>query len=253
MKNLKKPLLFSLSLLPVAIIGGYFVTIYQLNMFSSDVLESVTVQVGSTQNLTIIAVVQSVIYALLFGFLGYIISSKIGLMKPIKLEAKPLTKTLGFSAIMGIIFSLDYWTFGKWIPELNIAETTKNSLTPSAWISSVLYGGVIEEVLLRLFFMSLIVLILWKVFQRKAEVIPTSILVVSNVIAALIFAAGHLPATIMFFGGLTPLLVFRCFLLNGGFALYFGYVYRKHGIQYAMISHATLHIISKLILTFFAN
>lgn len=44
-----------------------------------------------------------------------------------------------------------------------------------------------------------------------------------------------------------PLLLLRCFLLNGGFGLMFGRIYRKYGIQYAMVSHAVLHIVSKSI------
>ena len=46
---------------------------------------------------------------------------------------------------------------------------------------------------------------------------------------------------------LTPLLLFRCFLFNGGFGLLFGYLYRKHGILYAMICHALLHVVSRVI------
>lgn len=63
----------------------------------------------------------------------------------------------------------------------------------------------------------------------------------------LLFAEGHLPATITMFGALTPLVLLRCFLLNGGLGLAFGWLYRKYGIQYAMIGHAGTHIISKLI------
>ena len=70
--------------------------------------------------------------------------------------------------------------------------------------------------------------------------------------AALLFAAGHLPATVGIFGTLTPPVLVRCFLLNGGFGLVFGRLYRRCGIQYAMLSHAVLHIVSKLIWTIFA-
>ena len=70
--------------------------------------------------------------------------------------------------------------------------------------------------------------------------------------AALLFAAGHLPATVGIFGTLTPPVLVRCFLLNGGFGLVFGRLYRRYGIQYAMLSHAVLHIVSKLIWTIFA-
>jgi membrane protease YdiL (CAAX protease family) len=73
------------------------------------------------------------------------------------------------------------------------------------------------------------------------------VIIAANVIAAVLFAAGHHPATIVMFGELTPLILFRCFLLNGGFGLVFGYFYQKYGIQYAMISHAGCHIISKII------
>ena len=103
--------------------------------------------------------------------------------------------------------------------------------------------------MLRLFFMSLIAFVIWKVFSKKSdsENIPTYVFVAANIVAALVFAAGHLPATSLIFGKLTPLILFRCFLLNGGFGLIFGWLYRKHGVVYAMLGHALFHIISKLI------
>ena len=39
----------------------------------------------------------------------------------------------------------------------------------------------------------------------------------------------------------------RCFLLNSAAGIVSGYFYRKYGIQYAMLSHALLHIISRTI------
>jgi membrane protease YdiL (CAAX protease family) len=108
--------------------------------------------------------------------------------------------------------------------------------------------------MLRLFFLSLLALILWKVFFKSytKENIPTRVFVIANVLAALLFAAAHLPSTLMTFGELTPLILFRCFLLNGGFGLIFGWLYRKHGIVYAMLGHALFHIVCKGILFIFA-
>ena len=40
-------------------------------------------------------------------------------------------------------------------------------------------------------------------------------------------------------------LLFRCFLLNGGFGLIFGRLYRKYGIIYAMMAHALFHVVCK--------
>ena len=72
-------------------------------------------------------------------------------------------------------------------------------------------------------------------------------LAAANVAAALLFAASHLPATVLLFGELIAPILARCFLFNGGFGLLFGWMYRKYGIQYAMLSHALLHVISKTV------
>ena len=68
----------------------------------------------------------------------------------------------------------------------------------------------------------------------------------ANVMAAILFATGHLPATAVMMG-ITPMILFRCFLLNGGFGLLFGWLYRKYGLRYAMLAHGGCHVISKLI------
>lgn len=168
------------------------------------------------------------------------------MLKPFALEKRKLTMAVVLAVICGVAFGLDYRIFGSHIPE--VAEACKN-VTLSSVIASVLYGGVIEEVMLRLFVMSLLSFILWKIFYRTVpkEKIPVRIFAVANVIAALSFAAGHLPATFLTFQTVDALVIIRCFLYNGGLGLVFGWLYRKYGIQYAMIGHAGTHIISKLI------
>lgn len=251
MINLKKAFKFVLVLLPIAIIAGIFTGFYLLDTYSDEIIAEIVAELGSTGILVAISAVQTVGYALFCGFFGYILADNVGLWKPIRLEKKPLLITLLVSVIGGIVFSLDYWTFGVVID--GIQSTNEAGLTVQGVIASVLYGGIIEEVMLRLFFMSLIAVVLWKVFYKKydKENIPTSVFVIANVIAAVIFAAGHLPATFVIFGGLTPLIVFRCFLMNGCFALLFGWLYHKYGIAYAMMSHAVFHIVSKLVWVIF--
>ena len=94
--------------------------------------------------------------------------------------------------------------------------------------------------------MSLVAFVLHLLFERKRMEVSTAVLVVANVVSALLFAAGHLPVNEMTFG-LTPMIVFRCFLLNGVFGLAFGWLYRKFGLRYAMIAHGGCHVVSKLI------
>ncbi|MBR2715949.1 MAG: CPBP family intramembrane metalloprotease [Ruminococcus sp.] len=246
MTKLKKPFLFALCLLPIALIAGVFSGIYQLDTFSEDVISQVLAQVGSKEVVILVTAVQTAVYAFVCGLFGYIMADKIGLIKPFKITKKPLLVTVLVSFFGGIIFSLDYWVFGSYFSEIQAAD--KAGMTLSGVLASVLYGGIIEEVMMRLFFMTLIALIIRMIFARKysKDNIPTSVFVVANIIAAVVFAALHLPATISIFGELTPLLVFRCFLLNGCFAIVFGELYRRYGILYAMTSHALFHIVSKL-------
>lgn len=247
MIKIKKPLLFSLCLVPIAIVAGIFTGFYQLDTYSDEIIAEAVTQFGSVEILVVISVIQTIMYAFFCGFIGHILANKSGLWKPIKFERSKLIITLIISVVGGILFSLDYWTFGNIIDDIQSA--TVSGMTVSGLITSVLYGGIIEEVMLRLFFMSLIVFLIWKLFCRKydREHIPSSVFICANILAAAVFAAGHLPATISIFGQLTPLLVLRCFLLNGGFGMLFGWLYRKYGLIYSITSHAVFHIISKLI------
>ena len=245
MRKLKKPLLFALAMAPIGAVAGYFTILYQLDFLGAELIEEAVSQLGSLEALIAVYIVQTVGYALFCGFVGYLLGKKLGLIKPFRIEKRSLLITLALSLVGGILFSLDYWTFGAWIP--GVREATDLTLSIHVVLSSVLYGGVIEELMLRLFMMSFIAFLIWKLFFRKQETVPNGVIAAANILAAILFAAGHLPATAMIFGALTPMLLLRCFLFNGGFALLFGWLYRKFGIQYAMVSHAALHMVSKLI------
>ena len=98
--------------------------------------------------------------------------------------------------------------------------------------------------------MSLIVFIISKLFYKNKNDIPTLVFIIANIISTLVFAIGHLPSTAAM-TTLTPLLIIRCFLFNGGLGLLFGYLYRKYGIGYAMISHGLMHLISDTFMIIF--
>lgn len=242
---------FTLALLPLAAAAGYLMLRYQMALYDEDTMAAMVAQLGSTTALLAIGTVQTVIYVAVASFFGYILAEKLGLMRPLRLEKRPLLRTLAVSIPLGVLFSLDYWTFGAWLPGTAVRDSAAAGLTVWGWSSTALYGGVMEELLMRLFLMSLLAFLGWKLFFRREKQSPTGVIIAANVLAALLFAAGHLPVTVGVFGALTPLILVRCFLLNGGFGLVFGRLYRKYGIQYAMLSHALLHIVSKLIWTVF--
>ena len=242
----KRPLLFVLALVPVAVAGGYFTGVYGWAELTDDMKGQILAQTGNKLSLYyLITTMQTLIYALVFGFFGYLLSEKIGLMKPVRIEKKPIMVTLGMTLITGLVLCTDLLFFKNHIPQVAAIYQGKPSF--AYWMASVLYGGVIEEILLRLFMMSLIAWLAWKLFFRGEAKPPVSVIIAANIVAALLFAAGHLPSTVQLFGEITPMILLRCFLLNGAAGLAFGYLYRRYGIQYSMMAHAGAHIVWKAI------
>lgn len=129
-------------------------------------------------------------------FFGYILADKTGLWIPLYIERDKLFKTIALATSAGLVFSLDYWTFGACEPLIQ-SSITGAGLSAAGFGAAVLYGGIVEKILMRLFLMSLIAFILWKLFFRNTSKnkLPDKIFISANIISALLFAAGHLPAT----------------------------------------------------------
>ena len=228
------------------LVGGFLTGIYLLDSYPVEIRQQILDQGLNNVLLGVITAVQSAIYGLVCGVFGIILSKKLGLWKDeTTIEARPMLMALMIAVIGGLgIILPDLLLFGRYSQAIMDSYAVKP--TAVYILASVIYGGVIEEVMLRLFIMSLIAFLLHKLFGKKAERPAAAVLIAANVIAALLFAAGHLPTTAMLLG-LSPMILFRCFLLNGSFGLLFGWLYRKYGLRYAMISHAGCHVISKLI------
>ena len=230
----------------VGLVGGFFTGLYMLDSYPAHMQKELLNQGITKPILGLVTAVQSAGYGIVLGAVGIILGKKTGLWKDERhLEKKPLMITLAVSVVGGLALILpDILFFGTYSQAILDSYAVKPTVL--YMLAAVLYGGVIEEVMLRLFMMSLVAFLLHKVFERKHEKPATGILIAANVIAALLFAAGHLPATAMLMG-ITPMILFRCFLLNGGFGLLFGWLYRKYGLRYAMIAHGGCHVVSKLI------
>ena len=238
----------------IGLIGGFFVGIYQLDSFPAEIQQQVIDELkGSGLGdfpvnlvLGIVSAYQSALYGFFLGAIGIWLGKKTGLWNDeTRIEKTHLAKTIVVSVVGGLaMILLDIFVFGKHSQALMDSYAAKPTIP--YLIATITYGGVIEEVMLRLFFMSLIAFVLYKLFQNKSEKPSAAILILSNIIASLLFAAGHLPLTSILFG-LTPMFLFRCFLLNGGLGLMFGWLYRKYGLRYAMIAHAGCHVVSKVI------
>ena len=246
MKYIKENWKFFAFMIFICIIGGYFTTIYTLQSFDQSLLEETIKQIGSKELFIGISVVQISLYAVIFATIGIILSNKIGLWKKFEVNKKAILGVVIISIIGGLSLSIvDRYVFGSFIEP--VLHSYDNKPTIEYIIVAFTYGGVYEEILMRLFLMSLFSWIISKIFYRKEKEIPTKVFVISNIVTALLFAAGHIPTTIQAFGYIDVLILLRCFLMNGLFGLSFGWLYRKYGIGYSILAHFGAHLISKLI------
>lgn len=234
---------------------------------------SLTLQSGALQNanlpipLPLLLVIQIAQNAVMFGVLtalGLFFANRIGLGLPI-LEARlngesvgdkvrailPLSIGVGVVASL-LIIGLELVLFQPAL--LREVGDLANSLSgeaakPPAWqgFLASFYGGISEEVLLRLFVMSLLAW-LGSFISKTTEGKPTSpVFWTANILAAVLFGIGHLPATANLIP-LTPLVITRAIVLNGLAGVAFGWLYWKRGLESAMIAHFSADIVLHVLL-----
>ena len=219
-------------------------------------------EVDITPLMLILTFAQNLVMFAVVIFLGLLLSKKIGMGLPILsnvLEGKNQTKeiksillpsiVLGLAA--GVLIVLLALLFN--IPELNNSES---SISPWKALLASFYGGIGEEVLLRLFLVSLFVWITFKI-KKNEDGMPTNFGIwLSILLSAIVFGLGHLPATAQIVP-LTGIIILRAVVLNGAGGIIFGWLYWKKGLESAMIAHfsadTVLHIITPCIMVLFLS
>ncbi|MFL9823258.1 CPBP family intramembrane glutamic endopeptidase [Rhodoplanes sp. SY1] len=103
-----------------------------------------------------------------------------------------------------------------------------------------LYGGITEEVLLRLFVMTLLAWAIGRLFGRSARSAPVAVAAI--VVSAVLFGVGHLPALAQS-GALTTIVIVRTIALNAMGGVVFGWLYWRRGLAAAMLAHLTADLV----------
>jgi membrane protease YdiL (CAAX protease family) len=137
-----------------------------------------------------------------------------------------------------------------WLSRPMLGEAVLRQLeTPpgaAGTIIAILYGGVAEEVMMRWGVMSAVLYVgarAWRWLARSPDGAspPTALAWIAIGIAALVFAAGHLPALASIVEP-TPALVARTLVLNAIAGLAYGWLYLTRGLEAAMLAHGTTHV-----------
>lgn len=183
------------------------------------------------RNILLMTVLQS---ALFFGLICWL-SSKIlpkTDLAPFTFK-KPLQTIVYPAVISGVLLSFAIFFADKTLFHSPLSSTA----APPFWVATLasLYGGVNEEVLLRLFLFTLLYFLLNKCCKINKENKTISLWTV-NIIVALLFGLGHLPAAFKL-PSPSAVDIVRILFLNGLGGILFGWLYWSRGLWTAIGAH----------------
>lgn len=196
----------------------------------------VIVAIGIVQNLVLLAAMV---------FVGLKLGRPFGLGAPL-LEAwlykgspgkdwkKSLRDGLVTGVAVGVVLLVIVLVLVPLLPKLPFIAAARITIWKRILIC--FYGGIYEELLTRLFLLTLIARIASRILRGKARTLAATPFWIANVVVAILFGLGHLPSASLMMP-ITPLVVGAALLLNGVAGIAFGLLYRKHGLESAMIAH----------------
>jgi membrane protease YdiL (CAAX protease family) len=170
-----------------------------------------------------------------------------------------LPRKLAAASLAGLVLGLALGTLDRLLePALGeqwrafAAAASAAPLLPGLLVG-VLYGGLAEEVVLRWGLMSLVAWLLLRISRFRAGLAgarvdahagsrPGPVIAwTAIVLAAIAFAAGHLPALALAIDP-TPAIVARTLALNALGGLLYGWLFWRRGLEAAMAAHAATHV-----------
>jgi hypothetical protein len=195
--------------------------------------------------LVVIGVAQNfLLFGLIIGF-GLLLARKMGLGAPlleswIYHEDSPVRARDSFKAgapvgiAVGVILVVIILAVAPHMPGLPFVRAAQVPIWKRVLVC--FYGGLNEEILTRLFLLTLFAWLGLRIFQRqKTRLLPVTFWI-ANIAVAILFGLGHLPAASRIMQ-ITPEVIAVALALNGIAAISFGYLYWKRGLESAMIAH----------------
>jgi membrane protease YdiL (CAAX protease family) len=145
--------------------------------------------------------------------------------------------------VAGGIAVLAAWLL--WIPSLPAAFVTRaEALNKSLpFPTRVLYGGIVEELLLRWGVMTFLIWLAWRLLQ-KGKGKPRALWIVSAIIiSSVAFGIGHLPLVRALAFNYNLAIVSYIVVANSLVGFIAGFLYWKRGLEAAIIAHMLTHVV----------
>lgn len=240
--------LWVLGLVGVAMISPYILEIEGPTLAAAAKSAHTTVD-----RLLIASLVQAGVLVGICTFLGLWAARAVGLRTPV-LSALltgqrlprlggPAAVSIVVGALSGLaILALDAYVFRPG-PKLSLVSSAPIEAWKGALAS--FYGGFTEELFLRLFLLSVIAVALQALATggkpRSRPLMPWAFWS-ANLVSAVVFGLGHLPATEAV-APLTTLILIRALVLNGLAGVACGALYWVWGLEFAMFAHFSADLV----------
>jgi len=202
-------------------------------------------------------ILQSAISMLLAVGVGLVLSKKTGLGAPI-LEGYLNGETVAIklrshiipSVSLGVLGAIMVKAFDVWffIPRMPGFSSVISQTTGWKGFFASFYGGFTEEILSRLFFLTLLAWIFSWFSHTRGQNPSRMTIWIAILSSAIIFGLGHLPATLVT-NQFSLIILARAIVLNGIPGAIFGYLYWKRGLESSMMSHFSSDLIVHVILS----
>jgi hypothetical protein len=206
----------------------------------------------SMSKLVLLSILQgAVIFAIASG-VGLLVAHSIGLGAPYieaaltgnastQASVSMLQVSIIFGVLAGILLLVGDFLFLPYWPEALVDTTRKTTLLEN--FAASFYGGINEEILVRLLGLSVLAWLLSRIWHTSAGLPTDTVFWIANVVMAILFGIGHLPALKNLLGRISPLMLARSLLLNAPIGLICGWLFWTYGIEAAIVAHFSADIV----------
>lgn len=206
-----------------------------------------------------VAIIQPAVLTVLFVLVGNALAPRVGLGAPLVealTDGKPWLPVLarqarpaaaGAVAVALILTAYSLVLVPSMIKESESEAFARFVANGPPLATKVLFGGITEELITRWGLMSLFAWTGWRLIRRPA-IVPNRVFWTALLVAACLFAAGHLP---LLFALMPDAPLWAVVAVLAGNALpgaIFGWLFWKHGIESAILAHASAHVIATVLL-----
>jgi membrane protease YdiL (CAAX protease family) len=223
-----------------------------LSMLLSDIplgsLPEELISMFTPLQVRLLLLINPIILTLVFVTIGTLVHQTAGYSLPVfsgmisgEMPATSLLKRITLSGVVsgivaGLMIVLTGSIFKSHLPEAFNEAAREMQLNV---VTRFLYGGVVEELMMRFGLMSLLTWILIKVAGKPLNIFHW----VAILISSFVFALGHFPLMFQMVPDPGGSLIAYILIGNMAGGLVFGFTYWRNGLESAIIAHIFAHVV----------